>query len=344
MIFILKAVYEPVSGFRIECVIIMLKLALEEKMMKNPNSFPYSDSNKRYHTYDYAMRKRFGKKMARVCLDGGMSCPNLDGKKGKGGCIYCLNGSKSPEGDARLSITDQLHQGMALMQKKWPQAGFIAYFQAHTNTYAPLDRLESLYEEALSMDGVEGLAIATRPDCLSDKVCALLEFLSKRTYLTVELGLQTVHDKTGILINRCHTWKDFLSGYEKLQKKGILTGIHLIDGLPGESPDMMIESARKVGELHPHLIKLHLLYVEEGTVLSGWYKNGAYIPMERDAFIQTVCCQLELFPAETIIGRLTGDGEAQALLAPEWSRKKLCILNDIDKEFVRRNSWQGKYY
>lgn len=312
--------------------------------MKKQNDFPYSDSNKRYHTYDYAMRKRFGKKMARVCLDAGMGCPNLDGKKGSGGCIYCLNGSKAPEGDAKLSITEQLHQGMALMQKKWPQAGFIAYFQAHTNTYAPLEHLKILYEEALSVKGVEGIVIATRPDCLSDKACDLLEYFSKQTYLTVELGLQTVHDTTGVLINRCHTWADFLSGYNKLRTRGILTGIHLIDGLPGESLDMMIESARKIGSLHPHLIKLHLLYVEKGTVLSDWYMDGKYIPMERDIFIQTVCSQLELFSAETIIGRLTGDGEAQSLIAPQWSRKKLCILNDIDKEFVRRDSWQGKFY
>ena len=337
-----KLVYGPVSRLRIEYVIIP-KTFLEEKMKKQ-NDFPYSDSNKRYHTYDYAMRKQFGKKMARVCLDGGMSCPNLDGKKGTGGCIYCLNGSKAPEGNTELSITDQLRQGIALMQKKWPQAGFIAYFQAHTNTYAPVERLKCLYNEALAVKGIEGLAIATRPDCLSDGVCELLEYFSKKTYFTVELGLQTVHDETGACINRCHTWEDFLLGYEKLQKRGILTGIHLIDGLPGESPDMMIESARKISMLRPYLVKLHLLYVEKGTVLSGWYFDGKYIPMERDAFIQTVCSQLEVLPPDTIIGRLTGDGEAQTLIAPQWIRKKLCVLNDVDKEFIKRDSWQGKFY
>ncbi len=290
------------------------------------------------------MRKRFGKKMARICLDGGMSCPNLDGRKGQGGCIYCLDGSSEFSGSPQWSISEQIRYGMALMKKKWPEAGFIAYFQSHTNTYAPLHKLRSLYEEALKEKFVEGLSIGTRSDCLSDKVCDLLGELSKRTYLTVELGLQTVHDKTGILINRCHTMDDFLRGYEKLQKRNILTGIHLIDGLPGETQEMMMKSVRQVAALHPHLIKLHLLYIEENTALARWYREGKYTPMERDEFVKVICGQMELLPPETIVGRLTGDGAAGHLLAPQWSRKKLCVLNEIDKELKKRDSWQGKFF
>ncbi len=306
--------------------------------------FPYAGTFKRYYTYDSAMRRRFGRKMARICLDGGMSCPNLDGRKGHGGCIYCLDGSGEFSGNPRWSISEQLRHGMALMKKKWPEAGFIAYFQSHTNTYAPLHRLRKLYEEALKEKFVEGLAIGTRPDCLSDKVCDLLGELSKQTYLTVELGLQTVHDKTGVLINRRHTMNDFLRGYEKLQKRNILTGIHLIDGLPGETREMMMESVRQVVALNPYLIKLHLLYIEEGTTLASWYRAGKYTPMERDEFVKVICGQIELLPPETIVGRLTGDGAAGRLLAPQWSRKKLCVLNEIDKEMKKRDSWQGKFF
>lgn len=310
--------------------------------MGNKNPFPYSDGNKRYHTYDYAMRRRFGGKVARVCLDAGMTCPNLDGTKGRGGCVYCTPmGGGEFAGDGRVPIREQLADGMARMTGKWPAVGFIAYFQAHTNTYAPPARLRALYEEALSPPGVLGLAVATRPDCLPDEVCDLLAEFAKRTYLTVELGLQTVHDATGERINRCHTMDEFLYGYDKLRARGINAGVHLINGLPGEDPEMMVESARRVGELRPHLVKLHMLYVAENTALARWYRDGAVPMMSREEYVRVVCRQLELLPPETIIGRITGDGAPDGLLAPEWSRKKLCVLNEIDKELSRLGTCQG---
>lgn len=308
--------------------------------MKRKNPFPYSDSNKRYHTYAYAMGRRFGGRVSRVCVDAGMTCPNIDGTKGWGGCVYC-----SPAGSGEFAghgpVTGQLLRGMA----EGKRAGaYIAYFQAHTNTYAPADRLRALYEEALSVEGVAGIAVATRPDCLPEAVCDLLAELARRTYLTVELGLQSIHDETGRRINRCHTTEEFLRGYEKLARRGILTGVHLIDGLPGETPEMMKESAKLVGSLRPHLVKLHLLYVAEGTALAGWYRNGRCPLMDRETFVKTVCDQLELLPAETVIGRLTGDGAPETLIAPLWSKKKLCVLNEVDKELARRDSWQGKFF
>lgn len=308
--------------------------------MKQVNPFPYSDSNKRYHTYHYAMRRRFGGRIARVCIDAGMTCPNIDGTKGRGGCVYC-----SPAGSGEFAgqgpVAEQLSRGIRQGRQA---AGYIAYFQAHTNTYAPPERLRALYEEALSAPGIVGLAVATRPDCLPDSVCDLLAELSGRTYLTVELGLQSVHDETGALINRCHTTADFLRGWEKLERRGVLTGVHLINGLPGETPEMMLESARLVGKLRPHLVKLHQLYVTEGTVLARWYREGTCRIQERETFVRTVCGQLELLPPETVIGRLTGDGAPETLIAPEWSRKKLCVLNEVDKELARRDSWQGKFF
>lgn len=311
--------------------------------MKEKNPFPFSDGNKRYHTYDYAMRRRFSGKAARVCLDAGMTCPNIDGTRGRGGCVYCSPaGSGDFAGEAGLPIREQLLRGMARMAEKWPAAGYVAYFQSHTNTYAPEKRLRALYEEALAVPGVVGLAVATRPDCLPDSVCDLLEELSGRTYLTVELGLQTIHDETGALINRGHTRDEFLRGYEKLAARGIFTGVHLINGLPGETPEMMLESAKWVGALRPHLVKLHLLYVVRDTLLARWYQEGKAAVMEREEYVEIVCGQLEWLPPETIIGRLTGDGAPETLIAPEWSRKKLCVLNEIDKELARRGSWQGK--
>lgn len=190
--------------------------------------------------------------------------------------------------------------------------------------------------------GVVGLAVATRPDCLPDEVCGLLGELARRTYLTVELGLQTVHDATGERINRCHSYADFLEGTGKLRARGVPFGVHLIDGLPGETHDMMVETAKRVGGLRPHLVKIHLLHLLEGTALAREYREKPFPLMSRDEYVRTVCDQLEWLPPECVIGRLTGDGDPETLIGPDWSRKKLCVLNEIDKELARRDSWQGK--
>jgi radical SAM protein (TIGR01212 family) len=230
-----------------------------------------------------------------------------------------------------------------VMKRKWDTDMAIPYFQAHTNTYAPIETLRSLYYEALTFDGVVGMNIATRADCLSDDVCTLLAEIAERTVLTVELGLQSVHEETAKLINRCHTYSEFCDGYAKLRAASdkINICIHLIEGLPGEDHDMMVESARKVALLHPEQIKLHCLNVLKNTALASLYESGRYTPITRDEFISVVCDSLELFPADIVIGRLTGDADRKKLIEPIWSLRKTEVINAIDRELYERNSYQG---
>ncbi len=311
------------------------------------NPFPFSDSNKRYHTYDYYLRHTFGGKVAKLTLDGGFTCPNIDGTCGTGGCIYCGgNGSGHFTAPATLSIAEQYRTQRTVMCEKWDLARFLPYFQAHTNTYAPLPRLKRLFEEALSFPDAVGLSIATRADCLAPDVLGYLAELSDRTVLTLELGLQTVHDETAARINRGHTFADFLAAYRQIRECApkIRIGVHLILGLPGESEEMMLETVRRVAALRPDEIKLHLLYVMEGTALAQLYLAGDYQPLEREAYLSLAVRALELIPKETVIGRLTGDAPREALLAPLWSTKKLTLLNDIDKMLYEANTWQGKCF
>ncbi len=309
--------------------------------MKQQNPFPYSDSNKRYYTYDYFLRQHFGRKVCKIPLDIGCTCPNIDGTKGTGGCIYCSpRGSGDFAGSALQSVTEQIADGRIVMERKWGQGiGCIPYFQAHTNTYGDFDRLKAKYEEALNSPNVEGIAIATRADCICDRMADYLHELAERTFLTVELGLQTVFDDTAAAIHRCHSYADFLSGYEKLS--GLNVCVHLINGLPGEDHGRMVESARRIGQLHPFSIKFHLLHILKDTPLGDLYLQGKVTPMTREDYVFTLCDQLERIPSDIVIGRVTGDGAAESLLAPDWSRKKFTVMNEIDKEFVRRNSMQG---
>ena len=308
------------------------------------NPFPYSDDNKRYQTYSYYLRHRFGSKVSRISLNAGLSCPNLDGTKGTGGCSYCSpSGSGEFGGKPSQTITEQFADVADRMAEKWDTRKHIAYFQARTNTYAPVEHLRTLYQEALHCPGVVGLSIATRPDCLPEDVCDLLGELAQKTYLTVELGLQSIWDETGRRINRCHTYEDFLQGYEKLHRRGVLVGVHIINGLPGETPEMMQKTAEELAGLDLHLVKIHLLHVLKGTRLAQEYEQGQFSLLAKKDYVQVICNQLERFPQEFVIGRLTGDGAPDLLIGPQWSLKKLCVLNAIDQELVRRNSWQGKH-
>lgn len=311
------------------------------------NPFAYSDSNKRYHTYDYYLRHTFGTKCAKIPLDAGFTCPNRDGRCGWGGCIYCSsNGSGDFTASAALPISEQYRIQRERLAAKWKDFKCIPYFQAYTNTYAPVSRLRELFEEALTLPDAVGLNIATRADCLPDDVVAYLADLSERTVLTVELGLQTSHDKTAALINRGHTFEDFVTGYHRLRDRApkIRIGVHLILGLIGENDEMMVETAQKVAELRPNEVKLHSLYVLEGTKMAEIYRNGGYFPLERDHYVDLVTRVLERMPPEVVIGRLTGDGVENQLLAPLWSQKKRCVLNEIDKKFYSENTWQGKKF
>ena len=307
------------------------------------NKFKNTDSNKRYHTYNYHTRKLFGGKVIKIPLDGGFTCPNIDGSRGIGGCSYCTKEFLPYRGKP---ITEQFEEARIPLLKKWGRENqkelYIPYFQVFTNTYAKTEHLKKLYYEALSLPNAVGLSIATRADCISDRTAELLFEISEKTYLTVELGLQTVHEKTAKRINRGHTFEEFLKGYEKL--KGLNTCIHLINGLPDESEEMMIESARTVSSLNPHSVKIHMLYLEKGTRLADEYLENPFRILTLEEYVSVTVSQLELFHPDTVIGRLTGDGVSERLIEPNWSRKKFCVLNEIDKEFVRRDSYQGIYY
>lgn len=314
---------------------------------KDTNPFIYSDSNKRYHTYDYYIKHKFGKKCAKIPLDCGFTCPNIDGKKGYGGCIYCSDrGSGDFAASADLSVTEQLDKTRKVMEHKWENCGIIPYFQAHTNTYAPLEVLKNKYSEALNYPDVVGVNIATRADALPDDICEYLAEIAEKTTLTVELGLQTVHDTTAKLINRCHTTDDFIKGYEKLRNvsEKINLCIHIINGLPYEDENMMIKTAEFVSSLTPEFVKIHSLHVLKDTPLEKMYNDGKFEMLTLQQYVEITVSQIEVLPKETVIARVTGDGDKNSLIAPLWSIKKTCVINEIDKEFFRRNSYQGARY
>ncbi|MBQ3427162.1 MAG: TIGR01212 family radical SAM protein [Clostridia bacterium] len=305
------------------------------------NSFKFSDDNKRYHTWNYHLRHKFGCKVMKLALNAGFTCPNIDGSKGTGGCIYCSGGSGEFAGDPAETVLRQFEDVRTRMHRKWREGKYIAYFQANTNTYAPAELLRQRFEPVLRQPDVVGLSIATRADCLATDALAYLEELKNRTYLIVELGLQSVFDATGERINRCHTYKDFLDGYNALRERGINVCVHLIDGLPGETAEMMIESARRVGELMPHCVKLHLLHILRGTEAERLYESGEIGTLEKDEYVDIIVRQLEVLPPEIVIQRLTGDGGRDSLVAPLWSLKKFEVLNAIDKLMAERDTYQG---
>ena len=308
------------------------------------NPFPYTDGSKRYHTYDYWLKSTFGGKCAKIPLDAGFSCPNLDGRCGVGGCIYCSGrGSGDFAEVSSVPLREQYDRQREFLAKKWPTERCIPYFQARTNTYAPVEVLRPLFEEVLTYPGVVGMNIATRADCLPKETVSLLRELSERTVLTVELGLQTVHDGTAAAINRGHTYADFLEGYTRLREGAprALVCIHLIFGLPGEDEADMLEAVRRVAELRPDQVKIHLLHVLRGTALGETYESGGYTPMEMDDYVSVVVKALELLPPEVVVARLTGDGAAEDLLAPLWSRRKREVLNGIDRLLSVTDTWQG---
>ncbi len=320
---------------------------MQKSNQRTDNPYKYTDSNKRYYTYDYYLRRVFGTKCAKIPIDAGFSCPNIDGHCAVGGCIYCSGrGSGDFAELPTLSIAEQYAKVRKKLSGKWSTARTIPYFQAHTNTYAPVEVLREKYEQVLSLDGVCALSIATRADCLGSDVCEYLAELADRLPLTVELGLQTVHDATARLINRGHTYADFLDGYKRLRASSekISICVHIIFGLPHETHGHMLDTVRAVAALHPEQVKIHLLHVIEGTRMAELYLGGEYTPMEKEEYVRTVVDAIELLPPDTVVARVTGDGMADTLLAPEWSRRKVSVINDIDKLLYERNSWQGKKY
>lgn len=304
--------------------------------------FKYAFDNKRYHAWNYYLRNTFGEKVFKVSINAGFTCPNIDGKVSYGGCTYCSKeGSGDFAGNPKDNLIKQFNDIKEMMHKKWPSAKYIGYFQAYTNTYAPLEVLKEKYETILELDDVIGLSISTRPDCLPDDVVDYLDELNQKTNLWVELGLQTIHDKTSKLINRGHDYEEFLKGVEKLKARNIKVVVHIINGLPGEDYDMMMETAKAVAHMGVDGIKIHLLHVIKDTPMEKMLQNGMLNLMDKDEYIKLVCDQLEILPDTMIVHRLTGDGKRDELVGPLWSLKKWEVLNDIDAELKRRDSYQG---
>lgn len=309
------------------------------------NPFPYTNDHKRYHTWNYHLRNQFGHKVFKISLDGGFDCPNRDGTVAYGGCTFCsAAGSGDFAGNRVEPIEVQFQSIKEKMHQKWKDGKYIAYFQAFTNTHAPVDVLREKYETALKQDGVVGLSIATRPDCLPDDVVEYLAELNERTYLWVELGLQTVHEQTAKLINRAHDFQTYVDGVEKLRKHHIRICSHIINGLPMETPEMMMETAKAVAVLDVQGIKIHLLHLLKGTPMVKQYEKGMLKFLTFDDYVNLVCDQLEILPPEMIVHRITGDGPIDLMIGPMWSVNKWEVLNAIDAELERRNSYQGKFY
>jgi len=304
--------------------------------------FKYSDTNKRYHTLDYFYKHKFNSKVFKVSLNAGFTCPNKDGKVGTKGCVYCSKlGSGDYAGNVKDDLITQFNSVKDMMLKKWPNSKYIGYFQANTNTYAPVKVLKEKYETILNLDNVIGLNIATRADSISIECLDYLEELSKKTYLTVELGLQTIHEKTSILINRCHTLECFNNMVNELRKRNINVVVHIINGLPYETKDMMIDTVKYLNKLDIQGIKIHMLSILKDTLLAQMYEEDNFKLITRNEYIDIVCDQLEFLRPEIVIHRITGDPKVSDLIEPNWLIKKVTILNDIDKELVRRNSYQG---
>lgn len=305
--------------------------------------FKYSDSNKRYHTLDYYYKHKFGCKIAKISLNAGFTCPNKDGTKGVGGCIYCSKlGSGDYGGKPYKSLTEQFLDIKKIMDRKWKNTKYIAYFQANTNTYAPLNILKEKYEEVLKIDGVVGLSIATRSDSITSECLNYLEDLNKRTFLNIELGLQTIHEKTNKLINRGETLEEFVIMVKKLRSRGINVIIHIINGLPYETKEMMLETIKYLNNLDIQGIKIHMLHIIKDTKLAEIYQKEPFHILSREEYVDIVCDELELLKPEIVINRITGDPNPDELIEPKWLTKKFGVLNEIDKEMARRDSYQGK--
>lgn len=307
------------------------------------NKFIYSNNNKRYHTLDYYYKNKFHSKVFKISLNAGFSCPNIDGTVGNGGCIYCSkSGSGEFAGNKEDSLRTQFDTVKEMMLHKWPKGKFIGYFQARTNTYADVNTLKKLYETVLAFDNVIGLNIATRPDSISEECLDYLTELNKKTNLTIELGLQTTNEKTAKLINRCHSLQCFEDMVKKLRERNIDIVVHIINGLPYETKEDMLNTVRYLNSIDIQGIKIHMLSILKDTPLAKMYEKKHFKVLTKEEYIDIVIDQLELLRPEIVIHRITGDPKQDDLVEPDWLVKKFCVLNDIDKEMVKRDSYQGK--
>ena len=298
---------------------------------------------KPYHSLDYMLRERFGEKVYKVTLNGGMSCPNRDGKLGTRGCIFCsAGGSGDFAADSSLSITEQIDRQISILSAKRPIHKYIAYFQAFTNTYAPVEYLEKIFTEALAHPGIVALSIGTRPDCLGEDVTALLSRLNRQKPVWVELGLQTIHEKTAVYIRRGYPLSCFEDAVRRLRREDIEVIVHTILGLPGESPQDILNTMEYLNHQDIQGIKLQLLHVLRGTDLASDYEKGLFSTYERDEYISLVISCLEHLRPDMVIHRITGDGPKDLLIAPLWASRKREVLNLLHHQMKENHNYQGR--
>lgn len=309
--------------------------------MKNP--FKNSDTNLRYYSFSYYTKKTFKSKVAKISLDAGLTCPNRDGHLSYGGCSFCSSaGSGDFSGNSNDELLTQYEEGKKMMFRKWPNAKTIAYFQAYTNTYTTLDNLKRMIEPFLHIDEIVAIDIATRPDCLSDEMLDYLNEVNKVKTIWLELGLQTVDDNIANTFNRGYNLNTFLDTIKRIQKTDLKVCVHLINGLPDESKAMMLNSAKLLSDLKVDAIKLHMLHLVSDSRLGQAYLKEPFDLLTLDEYVDIVASQLEIIDENIIIERLTGDADFDKLIAPIWTRKKTVVLNNIQKELVKRDSYQGK--
>lgn len=301
-------------------------------------------NGKPYHSLDYELKKIFGKKVYKLALDGGMTCPNRDGTLGRGGCIFCSAGGSGDFAEKQTgSLREQADLAKARVSRKisGDSAAYVAYFQSYTNTYAPLSYLEQLFSEAISLPEICALSIGTRPDCLPDETVELLSRLNKEKPVWVELGLQTIHEDTAKLIRRGYALPIFEDAHRRLKAAGLTVIVHVILGLPGESREQMLETVNYLGKLHVDGIKLQLLHVLKGTDLADLYASGGFHTLELPEYLELIGDCLKILPQETVIHRISGDGPKSILIAPEWSGNKRLVLNSIAKYLKEHHIFQG---
>ena len=299
--------------------------------------FKYSFDNKRYHTMNYFLKTKFGQKVFKVPIDINSKCPN----QLNGGCIFCSNKSISNIVNPNLSIIEQFNNCKKILEKKWPNSLYIPYFQSGTNTYNDVKIVKPIIENLLKEKNVVGISIATRPDSISDEWLKYLEELNQKTFLSIELGLQSSNNKTLKLINRGHTVKDFTNMVNKLKKRNIFTVAHIINGLPYETKEDMLNTAKYLNKIKINAVKIHMLFISKNTKLADIYQKNEFNLLTKEEYIDIVCEQLKYLNEKIVIERITGDPIKEELIAPKWLIKKFCVLNDIDKEMVKKDIYQG---
>lgn len=306
------------------------------------NPYPYSEDNKRYQTWNYYTKRHYGHRLYKVPLDADFTCPNRDGTVGYGGCVFCAGGSSSFPGHTSIDLWQQYLERKPIFENKWPTGQPLAYFQSYSNTYGTLEHIKELYAPFIEAPEIAGLVIATRTDCLNDDILGYLVAVSQKKEVWLELGLQSIHDQTLKEMNRGHDYASFRKMIRQVAKTPLKTSVHIIDGWPSETREMQLETAKAVGKMRVNAVKIHMLHVLRGTQLATRYEQEYFPLLRKEEYVSLVAEQLTYLNPRMVIERITGDGLPSQLITPLWTVKKISVINDIDKEMVRRNWWQGK--